>query len=296
MNGTGYSGRMEGMDIAFHYAVTTACANEAVVRHDCDPVAAHLLVRAMTAGLLAAASGAESDRLNVRWAYAGAVQAVVVDAGADGTVRALINPSQLAHAESVEALYGDRGEIRVVRSRNGTVTASGTVEACFMDVVDDLTAFLCMSDQVESGGAVLVALSDDPSHPVRMARGLLLHALPGCDLDRFHRIRERLHQDAARALMGRVTETDKLIEDLLIALAEGEELSPRCHISAAREPVFHCPCGPEKLAVALRALSYADRMDIVEKKEDVKIRCHFCNTEHLVTVEQCREAWNAKTE
>ena len=54
MNDLLYKGHFKGLDIAFTYAVTTAAVNEAVVRHDCDPAAAHVLGRAMTGALLAA--------------------------------------------------------------------------------------------------------------------------------------------------------------------------------------------------------------------------------------------------
>ena len=56
MNDLLYKGHFKGLDIAFTYAVTTSAVNEAVVRHDCDPAAAHILGRAMTGALLAAAT------------------------------------------------------------------------------------------------------------------------------------------------------------------------------------------------------------------------------------------------
>jgi len=64
-----YKGRFEGLDIAFTYAVTTEAVNEAVVRHNCDPAAAHILGRAMTGSLLAAAVLPEDRRLNTCWRY-----------------------------------------------------------------------------------------------------------------------------------------------------------------------------------------------------------------------------------
>ncbi len=294
MNGALYTGRIEELGIAFHYAVTTDMANEAVLRHECDPVAAHLLVRAMTAALLVAASGDENDRINVRWAYEGRVRTVLVDAGGDGTVRGMISPAVLDDVADVAALYGEQGSLQVVRSRRGTVTASGTVDACFMDVVDDLAAFLCMSDQVESGLAVLVAFSDNPERPVHVARGLLLQALPGCDLERFQRVRERLSDEEVRARLSRITEPDNLFEDILRGLTCEETDAPQWTMGEAGSPVFRCACGPDKLGPALRCLSYAERMDIVQKKEDIAIRCHFCNERYVLTVDDCIRAWNEK--
>lgn len=292
MNGTLYRGRIEEVDIAFHYAVTTGLANEAVIRHGCDPVAAHLLVRALTMGVLAVSPGGAGERINVRWSYAGSAQTIVADAGSDGTVRGLINPVILGGVEHVQALYGEKGEIQVVRSHREKVTASGTVQACFMDVVDDLTAFLCMSDQVESGAAVLVAFSDDPAQPVRVSRGLLLQAMPDCDLEQFQRVRSQLESQSVRALLGRITEPDNLFEDVLRALTEDELENPKWSMTESIEPVFQCTCGPEKMGAAMRCLSHADRVDIVQKKKPISIRCHFCNERYVLTVDECIQAWN----
>jgi molecular chaperone Hsp33 len=245
--------------------------------------------------LLAASAAGDGERVNLRWSYEGALKTIVVDAGADGTVRGLINPAQLADTADLATLYGERGEIRVVRSKGGRVLASGTIEACFMDVIDDLTAFCCMSDQVESGAAVLVAFSDDPARPVQVCRGILLQAMPGSDLVQFERVRERLRLDSVRSLLQRVTESDNLFEDILAALTGEEPGAIRWTMTEAVEPVFRCSCGPEKMADAVRCLAYADRMDIVQKKEDVKIRCHFCNTQHVMSVDDCIRAWNDKT-
>lgn len=55
MNDLLYKGHFKGLDIAFTYAVTTQAVNESIVRHNCDPAAAHILGRATTGALLAAA-------------------------------------------------------------------------------------------------------------------------------------------------------------------------------------------------------------------------------------------------
>jgi molecular chaperone Hsp33 len=286
-------GRIEGLEIAFHYAVTTALSNDAVLRHGCDPVAAHILTRALNGALLAASATGDHQRVNIRWAYQGGLRTVLVDAGNDGTVRGLINPTQLSEVDDLSALYGEQGELRVVRSRGGTVVASGTVEACFLDVIDDLTAFFCMSDQVESGAAVLVGFSDDPAQPVQLCRGLLLQALPACDLTLFDRVRERLRHAAVRDLLARVDEDETVLPGLIEALAAEENVSARGVWEAPVEPVFRCTCGPDRMGDAVRCLGYADRVDIVKKQEDVKIRCHFCNEQYVLSVDDCIAAWNA---
>ena len=289
-----YKGRWTGGEVAFAYAVTTDTVAEVVRRHDCDPVSAHVLGRALTGSVLAASSLGEGERLNVRWAYEGLLRTVVVDAGPDGATRGFISPTSLAEAADAEALYGPGGEVKVIRSHRGHVLASGTVRAELQDVVQDLVYFQCISDQVESGAMVMIHLQPDPARPVALCRGLLLHALPGADLVRFDRLRARLAGEAARDLMSRDTEPDNLLEDVLHRVAEGERELGAVEYQAEPAPHFRCTCNRHKMGAVLRALPIPDRMDMVKKKEDVVVNCRFCCERYVLTVEDCIRAWNTK--
>lgn len=127
MNDLLYKGHFKGLDIAFTYAVTTNAVNESVVRHDCDPAGAHILGRATTATLLAAALLPERQRLNACWRYNGGLKTIVVDAGQDGTARSFISPAQLGQFDDAhESLYGEMGDLQVVVTDNGSIANSGT--------------------------------------------------------------------------------------------------------------------------------------------------------------------------
>jgi molecular chaperone Hsp33 len=289
-----YKGRLDGFDIAFAYAVTTETVGEAVRRHDCDPVAAHLLGRALTGAVLTAFSLGTGERLNVRWAYEGLLRTLVVDTGPDGATRGFITPGQLAEAVDAEQLYGPGGEVKVIRSRGGQILASGTVRADLRDVVQDVVYFQCISDQVETAAVAMISLQPDPEHPVRLSRGLLLHALPGSDLARFERVRGRLEGDAARGWMSREAESDSLMENVLKAVTEGEAGNYRLEYEPAASPFFRCTCNRGKMGAVLRALPIPERMEMVKKKEDVAINCRFCGERYVLTVDDCIRAWNTK--
>lgn len=289
------TGRLEGLDVAVAYALTAETVGEAVRRHDCDPAGTHVLGRALTAGVLAAAALGEGQRLNLRWAYEGLLRTLVVDTGPDGATRAFISPPHLLESADEGALYGNTGSVQVVRSRKGAVVAHGTTRADLLDVVEDLNHFLCTSDQVESAMAVTIALSRDPALPVHLCRGILLQALPGCDLVRFQRLRDRLYAPAVRALMARREETDNHVENLLRAVIEGEEGSARVRLEPAAPPRFQCSCSREKMGAVLRALPYGDRMDMVRKNEPVVVNCRFCGQRYALSIAECIVAWNEKS-
>lgn len=289
-----YKGRAEGVRLSVSYAVTTGLANEAVIRHDCDPVGAHLFGRALTAGLLATSTLHPEERINLRWGYKGRVETLLVDAGPDGSARGLIAPAQPGDEGGAEDLLGPDGEVRVIRSRDGKVVTTGTVAACYLDPVEDLSHFLCMSDQVESAMLVLIGLSNDPGRPVALCRGLLLQAQPGCDLEAFNRWRERLKDHATRDLMARAEEPDSHLENLLHHVLDRSDSGLHYQVEAMGEPRFSCGCSREKMGAVLRSLPYGERMEIVKKKEPVVVTCHFCRTRYELDIDDCIAAWNEK--
>jgi molecular chaperone Hsp33 len=288
-----YRGRLEAFDIAVSYAVTTELVNGVVLRHNCDPCAAHLMGRAVTAGVLCAAQLNPRERLNICWKYEGQARTILVDVGADGTARGLISPTNLSDfASDKNAIFGDKAELSVIRSQEGRVTASSTSDSILQDVVNDLAYFCCVSDQVETGMTVLIGFNPDDENPVNLCQGIQMQALPGCDLERFDRIRETLGHESTRNLLGEKNETDSHFENIINALLAEETDSPGLRYDACPKPTFRCTCSKDKLATVVRALPYNERMEMVKEKKNVKISCQFCNKQYEITIEDCIQAWN----
>lgn len=291
-----YRGTLSNLRIGLSYVVATRVVNEAVVRHNCDPLSAHLLGRALGAGLLLSGVLGPAERYNLRWQYQGCVRTLLVDAGGDGTVRGFISPTDLSdHGGSKQEFFGDGGQISVVRSRGGRVLNSGTVQSILHDVVDDLTFYLSVSDQVETVMTVLIAFNPDPEQPVKLCRGLMLQAMPDTDLHQFERLREELAHPRVRALLARETEPDSLLPSLVNGLVREEVEEPGLVYEACAAPCFQCTCSREKMDLVVRSLSYADRIDILQKGEALRINCQFCNHQYVMTLDDCRAAWTCGT-
>ena len=288
-------GQFKGLDIAFTYAVTTKAVNEIVVKHDCDPAAAHILGRAVTGALLAAAVLPEGQRLNACWKYKGILRTIVADAGQDGTVRGFISPSQLNLTEdNPDALYGDIGDLQVVTSQDGKILNSGTAPVSLQDAARDLAYYFCISDQVETGLSVMIGFNPDPETPVRLCQGWMIQALPGTDLEHFERVRHRMEGFSFRELLSRANETDGYFESIANSLIDGDPGFAGLHMEVCPAPRFICSCNHEKMAAVVRTLPIPERMEIVKKGEPLAIQCQFCNQRYELTVDDCIAAWNPK--
>jgi molecular chaperone Hsp33 len=297
MNDLLYKGHFKGLDIAFTYAVTTAAVNEAVVRHDCDPATAHVLGRAMTGALLAAAVLPEGQRLNACWKYQGALKTIVVDAGQDGTVRALISPEQLGPlGDSHEGLYGEMGDLQVIVSKDGAIANSGTTPISLHDAVSDLAYHYCISDQIETGMSAMIGFNPDPGNPVHLCQGWMIQALPNTDLERFDRIRKQMDAAGFRELLGHESESEGYFEQIAKMLIGDEPGFEGVHMEIGPVPRFECTCSKEKMGAVLRSIPIPDRMTIVKRNEPVGINCQFCNERYEMTIEECIAVWNKKPE
>ena len=300
MNDRLIKGQFKGLDIAFVWALTSRTAEEAVLRHDCDPAAAHLLSRGLTGALLAAALlPDENHRLTVSWQYPGALRRLVADAGADGTVRAYIEPPHLSDTADKNELYGDTGEVRVDRfAPDGHLLSSGTTPVGFHDIIEDLAYHFCISDQVETAAAVMVGFKPDPEHPVDLCQGWLIQALPGCDLERFDRVRSRMHQADFRSLLARHGEADEkgYFERIAAPLVEGEADFRGLHFEELPAPRFRCSCDhPDVLRAVAKSLPPDQRKEILDSGDPLVFRCRFCNARREIPAEECRAIWEEES-
>jgi molecular chaperone Hsp33 len=292
MNDLLIKGHLKGLDIAFAYAVTTKAVNEIVLLHNCDPAAAHLLGRALTGALLSAAILPDGQRMNACWKYTGVLRTVLVDAGQDGTVRGFISPPQLNLEDAdLNQLYGDLGNLQTVTSDlNGKILNSSSTPISLHDVTEDLAYAHCISDQVETGIRAMIGFNADPANPVKLCQGLMIQALPGTNLERFDRIRRRMDASAFRKKMSAATDC----ETLLAELVQDEPEFAGFYQETCPAPRFFCPCNREKMESVVRTLPIPERMELVQKKEPVKINCQFCNRHYELTIDECIAAWNRK--
>lgn len=296
MNDILCKGRFEGLDIAFTYAVTTRAVNEAVVRHNCDPAAAHILGRAMTGTLLAAAILPDGHRLNACWRYKGALRTIVVDAGQDATVRGFISPPHLSlYDDAHDGLYGEMGEMQVIVSESdGSIANSGTTPISLHDAVNDLAYHYCVSDQVETGMSAMIGFASDPESPVSLCQGWMIQALPGTDLERFDRIRSRMNDPGFRELLSHDSAAEEYFEQIARALIGDEQGLTGIHSEAGPAPRFQCTCSRAKMAAVVRSLPIPERMEMVKENKPVGIQCQFCNERYELPIEECIAAWNQK--
>ena len=265
---------------ALRFAVTDAAelCSEAVIRHDADPGGAAVFGEALTVTTLLAVLLGEGESYCVRLAYSGKAGKIVADVNDRAEVRGLITHPHLGMLPLDEdAVFGDMAQVSLIRSAEHRILNSGETECRLASPAADLAFFFSVSDQVETAAQAALAFRADPKRPVETARGLLLQAMPQCDLAAFDAIRRTVERPAFRRAMLEAGNGAPETVAAQILRAAGCDVSPENLVfGQTLEPRFRCRCNRESLLRALLTLDRGELDQMFREKPELELRCEFC--------------------
>lgn len=269
--------------------VSTRLTEEARQKHNLSYVATAALGRSMSSGLLLASNmKQEQSRVNLRIKSNGPLGGLLVDAGADGTVRGYVqNPSvELPPNDQgkldVSGALGRDGYLYVVRDVGYGYPYSSTVGLVSGEIGDDVANYLVTSEQTPSALLVGVFVG---AEGVTAAGGLLLQVLPQVshDEDLVNVLESRVaHLSGFTTLMRQGKTLSTIFEELLGDM----DLHIFPDVQMLR---FHCGCTFERMMRALKLLGVDELEDMIEKDEGAEATCHFCGQVYQATQEELRE-------
>ena len=80
----------------------------------------------------------------------------------------------------------------------------------------------------------------------------------------------------------------------MASLTEGEDSSGELHYEWISAPRFTCTCSRKKMGAVIRSLPIPERMELVQRKEPIVVRCQFCNERYEIPISECIQIWNEK--
>lgn len=276
-------------NLRFAVCETGGLCSEGIARLNSDWITGWLLSEALTCATLLSVGLKDEERISLRWAYGGPVGTILADVNELSQVRGFTQRLRLMpEIATLEEAVGTGGKVSLVSSFPERVGQTGITEAVFQDVTRDLSHFLSMSFQIET--TLAVGLIIRPEEPIRLraATGLLLQALPGCDLMFFNGVRELVEHASFRDWL---ESAPRRPEEVLERLGLPEPPSYLEEIA----PAYACHCSREKVVTVLRMLDTNELQDMLEKDGQAEINCHFC-AEHYhfsrsdlqALIEQCQ--------
>ena len=291
-------GVINSLAIRFVYTEVTTAVTEAILLHDTDPVASHILGQGIINGALLNPLLGENEKYSLKWEYEGDIQSVLIDVDFNNHIRALPkNPYLMETSKNEDDLYGEGdGKMTAIKFdiNSAKILNSGCVKAPLHDLGNDLGFYFSTSDQIETEFANVIGLQADVQHPVKVASGVMLQALPDCDLLKFEVIRNKLHDDSIKSILQTDDSSEKKLQAVLqyITSMDLKELDfgkNTAYSYTDQMPLFKCSCSEEKMGQALRSLSKNDLDEIFANNQMPRIKCEFCKTEYTFSREDLED-------
>lgn len=256
-------------------AVTTTLVEEARKRHDCYPIAAAALGRAMTGALLLAANLKTDESITIRISGDGPLGEVITDAHASGLVRGYVkNPHVYLPLHNGKLDVGTavgKGQISVTRFTGLKQPFTGSSELVSGEIAEDITNYLYVSEQTPSTVALGVLVQPDMT--VTAAGGFVVQALPNADDEVLSIIEKNISLlppvsqliseglDAAGII-------NRIFADLSVTIYEEAPLE------------FKCTCSYDKVQKVLISLGVEEINDILVEDGQAEVCCPFCSAKY----------------
>ena len=267
-------------------AYTKDMVEEARSRHNTSPVATAALGRLMTAGaMMGSMLKGEKDLLTLRINAGGPLQGITVTADSKARVKGYVgNPDVILPA-----------------NKNGKLDVAGAVGVGFMDVIkdmglkepyvgqtvlqtseiaEDLTFYFANSEQVPSSVGLGVLMSKD--NTVEQAGGFIIQLMPFAEEDVIVKLEENLKEITSVTTLLSQGNTP---EDLVELLCKG--LDPV--INDKIDTGFYCNCDKDRVEKALISIGRKEIQEMIEEGKEIEMKCHFCNSAYVFTVDELKK-------
>ena len=198
-----------------------------------------------------------AERVQLLLKGAGRAKAVVADSWPDGTIRGVLDLSELPTG----AWVAGPGLLQVMRSNPAGQPYIGNLPLVEGGVTTQIEAYLLQSEQVQAS----VTLWCDPA--TGEGGGLMVEPLPACPPERLARLVQAIEG------LDVVPFWERTPDFLINWISQGEG----AEIFAASELIYRCRCSREALVATLAAFPDEQKVHIFDAGDPVEVRCDYCS-------------------
>ena len=256
--------------------------------HNTSPVVTAALGRLMSAGaMMGSMMKGEDDLLTLQIKSGGPVQGLTVTADSKGNVKGYANvPDVIIPANSkgkldVAGAVGP-GFLTVIKDMGLKEPYSGQTMLQTCEIAEDLTYYFATSEQIPSSVGLGVLMEKD--NTVKCAGGFIIQLMPFTEDEVIDRLEENLKK---------VTSVTSLLaegmtpEALLGVVLDGFDLE----VTDTLDTQFYCNCSRQRVEKALISIGKKEIQEMIDDGEPIEMKCHFCNTNYVFTVDELKELY-----
>ncbi len=266
-------------------AYTKDMVEEARRRHETSPVATAALGRLMTAGaMMGSMLKGEKDILTLRINASGPIQGITVTADSKARVKGYVgNPNVILPANKVGKLdvagAVGIGFMDVIKDMGMKEPYVGQTVLQTSEIAEDLTYYFANSEQVPSSVGLGVLMNKD--NTVAQAGGFIIQLMPFASEEVIVQLEENLKDITSVTTLLAQGNTP---EDLVNILCRN--LDPV--INDKIDTGFYCNCDRARVEKALISVGRKELQEMIDDGEDIEMKCHFCNSAYVFTIEDLK--------
>lgn len=254
--------------------------------HNTSPVVTAGLGRLLTAGaMMGSMMKGDRDVLTIKAEGSGPVGHYLVTADSKGNVKGyaanpnVILPANAAGKLDVGGSLGV-GLLTVIKDLGLKEPYTGTCELVSGEIAEDLTYYFASSEQTPSSVGLGVLMTKD--NTVNVAGGFIIQLMPDATEETISIVEEKISTiKSVTSMLENGLDPEGII-NLILGGLDPEILD--------KMPVrFYCNCSKERVSKALIAIGRKELDNIIEEKEPIEVKCHFCNKAYNFTVDELKK-------
>ena len=256
--------------------------------HNTSPVMTAALGRLLTAGaMMGSMLKGDNDLLTLQIRGDGPGKGLTVTADAKGTVKGypivpdVILPANAVGKLDVAGALG-YGNLCIIKDMGLKEPYVGQVALQTGEIAEDLTYYFATSEQVPTSVGLGVLMERD--NTVKQAGGFIIQLMPFTEDEVIEKLEQNLSKVASVTSM---LEAGLSPEDILRTLLEGFDVE----IMETSETKFVCNCSKERVEKALISIGKDEIQDMIRDGEPIEVKCHFCNTGYMFSVEDLEDIY-----
>lgn len=258
--------------------------------HNTSPVVTAALGRMLTAGaIMGSMQKSKDDLLTLQLRGAGPMKGITVTADSEAKVKGypIVNdvmlPPNSKGKLDVSGAIGV-GLLSVIKDMGLKEPYVGQVELISGEIAEDLAYYFTTSEQVPS--AVALGVLMEKNNTVKQAGGLIIQILPGATDEQIDALEGRLKEMPSMTTMLEAGKTPEVIlEEVLGDLG--------LNILDTIPTGFECNCDRKRVEKVVISLGKTELNKIINDKEPIELKCHFCNKGYTFSIEDVKELLKA---
>ena len=174
------------------------------------------------------------------------------------------------------------GFLTVIKDMGLKEPYSGQTMLQTCEIAEDLTYYFATSEQIPSSVGLGVLMEKD--NTVKCAGGFIIQLMPFTEDEVIDRLEENLKK---------VTSVTSLLaegmtpEELLGVVLDGFDLE----VTDTLDTQFYCNCSRQRVEKALISIGKKEIQEMIDDGEPIEMKCHFCNTNYVFTVDELKELY-----